>query len=379
MIENKRYDEGEILLSALAQKNHPVYGDSARFYLGVIAEFDERYSDAESYYKDAIDFSKDAKIVEQAKQRQELLSETVDERNYHKWTTIVLTGGYGYDTNLISLPVSITPADLQLTSQRGATLLGVGSLELRPPWVTWFEHSIRYTFVDQMAMNKELSDLFDSRVHMAETAITVRPWDGEKFALKGGYSSVFNLSFAHSKEYVATPFASLTWTTRVGPAAKPHSEIETSFKFSKPMGRQTALRDPASVSGRSYELSSNWMVHKHSPDEFGPGFALEYRDLYGTENAAAVQNYFFHWDYPIFDPAWNVRLSHDWSVLYSKFFYSLGSRRDWQLRYQGSMAKTWSDWIETRLQFGAIQNISSAKEGYQYRRFQATLLVSAFF
>jgi hypothetical protein len=379
-VEGRKDAEAEAVFRELARKQHPRYAEQSRFYLGVIAENDERFDDAESAYLDTIDFANDASLVQMAKSRLDKLKRLKADYNYdRKWFSAAAVASVGYDSNVVALPQELSPADYNLTNAASFPFLGVVFTEVKPPLGETIDNRYRFTTVALHQSNGQVAETSDIQSYDASTSLawTFNPKHSLGFGL--GYNSLYRGLLGKSGEYLASTNFDLKWTKAVGSAETPEAVMETNVKTSLVRPRQAAVDPDFNTRANSYQLSWRYLVRRVSPHVFGPGVDFEYRPSSGRENSYWSLSVVGKWDRPIGPESWSMSLGHEGVLQYTPYFQSAGKRKDWVLRYTGSVSKLWTSWLETRVQVIGNLSFSSDKSNYQYQRAQANFLLTMFY
>ncbi len=150
----------------LLAQNSERYEDAARFYLGVVAEKQGDFAAAESAYLDTIDFASDASIVALAKERVALLEEKKAlDRYAKKLVSVMAMAGLGWDSNALSLPSSVRPADLNLETGASPNYLALAYLDLNNPLFYPLQQKFHYSFLMLGYTNTEISETSDLQSH----------------------------------------------------------------------------------------------------------------------------------------------------------------------------------------------------------------------
>ena len=378
LVEARKDVEAETIFRELARKQHPRYAEQSRFYLGVIAENDERFEEAESAYLDTIDFASDAGLVQLAKSRLEKLRKAKAAYNYdRKWFSAALVASAGYDSNVVSLPQELSPADYSLSNVSSFPFLGVVYAELKPPLGDRFDNRYRLTAVALHHSNGQLVETSDIQSYDASTSLgwTMNPKNTATLGL--GYNSLYRGPFGKSGEYLASTSFDLKWSRGIGPAANPSAVMDTSFKWALVRPREVAALPDYDLRATSYLLSWRYLFRR-TPNVYGPGIDVEYRPSEGRENSYAALTVLGKWDRPLVE-SWALSLGQELALQYTPYYQTASDRKDWLVRYTGSVSRLWTSWMETRLQIIGNMSFSSNKSQYQYQRIQGNFLLTLFY
>lgn len=380
-VEAKRFDKADPLFKELAKRQSTKYGESSRFFIGVVAENLDQLDDAESAYMDTIDFASDQKLVSLAKARLEAVKQAKIQREFErKWFLAAITGALGYDTNVVQLPQSLSPSDYQISKASSPTALGLVYTEIKPPWTRAADLKIKYTFLGLHYFSKELYKTYDIQSHEAGLGAAFSPTASDRVSLGLAYNSVFKGPLGEASEYIVTPSFEAKWLMVNGALDNPTGDMEFGFKvglvrprFGPPEG-VTAL----DATANSYVVSYRQNFRRPGNQVIGPGADFEYRPSSGSDNSYGAGTLLGKWDLPIGPDSWQLTANQEAAFQATYYYQSSLKRKDYLLRYTGSVARLWTPWLETRLQFVGTWGLSS-ESLYRYRRGQLNLLVSAFF
>ena len=379
-VEAKRFDDAAGLFKELARRQSPAYAEHARFYLGVVAENQERYDEAESAYLDTIDFAADKRVVELAKEHVAIVHKLKAEQNYeNKWVTFMATLASGYDSNVVGLPQGLSPADYSLTQASSVSFMGLGSVELKPPFGKSVDNRLHYSFLALHYAAGAIANSYDVQSHDAGTSLDVRLGAQNIAGLGVGCNSVFLKPISVSTEYLATTSFSGKWAHVIGDPAVSTSDMEIDFKASLVRPRQAAIVPSYDSTANSYLVSSRYTVHRKSGSNLGDGLDIEYRPSTGSQNSYYSSTLYGRWDLPLGPEKWGISANQEAALQYTSYWQSVEKRKDYIARYTGSVARSWGEAVETRLQFVGTMSFSSQSAKYRYNKAQLNLLVTAFF
>lgn len=379
-VEARKDAEAEAIFRELARKQHPRYAEQSRFYLGVIAENDERFDEAESAYLDTIDFAGDAGLVTVAKGRLEKLRKAKADYNYErKWFSGAFMASAGYDSNVVSLPQELSPADYSLSHVSSYPFLGVGYAEIKLPVGQRVDNRYRFTAVAVHQSNGQLVATSDLQSYDAGTTLGFAFSPKDNGTLGAGYTSLYRGQFRKSSEYLASTNIEAKWSHLVGEAASPRASMDTNFKVSLVRPRQSAVSPDFDLRANSYLLGWRYTMRHKLPQTFGPGVDLEYRPSSGKENTYWSITTLGKWDQPLGPERWALAFGQELAFQYTPYYQSAAKRKDWILRYTASVSRLWTAWFETRIQLIGNASFSSDKSHYQYQRAQANFLLTLFY
>ncbi len=376
LVEAKKSKEAGGIFQSLLDRQNPRYADQSRFYLGVVAENEERWDEAETAYLDTIDFAADKGIVALATQRLEAVRRARSDANYqNKIFSVGLVGGFGFDSNVVALPQELSPEAYNVSDEASTLLSAIGFFEIKPPWGDRIDHRLRATAVAVHYANGSVADLSDSQIYDAATTFAYSLSPKESLAIGANYASVYRGWVGRSTPYLAVPGFELRWFRVLGdPAASP-GEMETAIKYVRTIAKQTPASEANDPSANSYLLSWRYVVRKEKPHVFGPGVDFEFHPAAGTETSYYSLSVLGRWDLPISQRA-GLSLAQEGSFQYTPYYRSALQRKDFVFRYSGSLVKPWTAWFETRLQGVGTLSFSTDKLNYQYYKYQLNLLMT---
>lgn len=379
-VEAKRFDDAGGLFRDLARRQSPVYAEQARFYSGVVSENQEKYDEAESAYLDTIDFANDQRIVGLAKERVEIVKRLKAERNYeNKWFALSMSAGTGYDTNVVSLPASLSPADYNLTNVKSISYLGLGSFDIKPKFSRGVDNHLRYTLLALHYQDAAISAASDVQSHDGAFAMDfgMGPTDGVGFT--ADYNSVFLGPVKTSHEYLVTTSGEVHWNSMEGEPAAPTGDTVWSFKTSLVRPRVAAPTAATNSRANAYLLSWRYTSRANLPSVMGPGFDLEYRPSSGVDNSYVSPTLSGNWSHPFGSEKSGLYLSHE-GVLQDTYYYqhTTVKRNDYILKYTGSLSMVWWQKVEAKLQFIGTMSFSNVTT-YTFKKVQLNFLVSTSF
>ncbi|MBS1983738.1 MAG: hypothetical protein JST16_06155 [Bdellovibrionales bacterium] len=378
-VEAKQFPAAEKQFTELAKMQSAKYGESSRFFLGVVAENQERYDDAESSYLDTIDFAQDQRLVGLAKTRLENVRQLRAQKDFEsKWFMVMATLGGGYDTNVVGLPQSVSPADFALTNEASASWLGLLYTEVRPPWTRSADWKLKYTFLTLNYTRGEIADSNDIKSHEIGTSVGFQPTKEDHLGMGLSYNSVYKGRWGHSGEYLATPAFEVNWQQVQGAVENPTSDFDLSGKVSlaRPKMASSAELDSYAT---SYLVAFRQNYHLKGGETMGPGLDLEVRPARGSDVSYYAGTLLGKWDFPLGEESLQMFINQELALQYSNYYQSSASRKDALLRYTGSISKLWSSSFESRLQFIGTATYSSVPTKYQYHKAQINLLLTAFY
>ncbi len=380
-LDERDYARAQPLFKELADKRHVHYGDQGVFYQGVMAEAEERYEDAEGFYLDASDFARDPALAQSARQRLAVVrGERAAYAYDHKLFSGGLSAGLGYDNNVAALPGDLSPAVYGLSSETSSYFSGIGFFSLSLPWAPVLEHRINYALIVQSYLADDLSELFDSSAHDLGTSFAWRVTSTATNHLSFSYTSILLGPFADASESLRIYNASYAWKQMYGAnTSRPSGRLDASLSLSwvRPLADPLNENYDLSAEGIQVQLKHRMLyVPGHS---FGPSLRLEARPSEGRENSVRSLSLGFNWDQRLSAKAEPWTFGQDLSFDHLRYYESPRDRRDWVLKYAASLGKTWDGWFDARLQGNASFNFSSLKEIYQYDKWGAALVLSAYF
>ena len=377
-VEAKRYPEADAMFKVLAQKNGSKYAESSRFFVGVVAENQERYEDAESAYMDTIDFASDKHIVSLAKTRLEAAKQARIQRDFaRKWFTLALTGAAGWDSNVVGLPRSLAPADYSLKNKSSGSLLGLMYTEVKPPWTRSIDLKFKYTLLQLSYLSAEIKPNYNIRSHEIGTSVAFNPSDRDQVGLGISYNSILKATAGTVGEFMVTPAFEVSWQKTQGPLDAPVSDIATTFRVS--LQRPRAIPSPTfDATANSYLLSTRYNMRHVAGHTFGPGLDIEYKPASGTEVSYYSASLLGKWDSPVGPESWEMYATQEGGLQYTPYYDSASKRKDTILKYSGAVARLMTSWMELRLQFVGTMSLSS-QSTYAYNKAQFNLMVNAFF
>jgi len=367
----KKYEEARELFREVARGQDLKYAEAARFYLGALADFEDRFDEAEAAYLDTIDFSKDARLVATARDRMERLrARQAAHRLNARWLLASLTLGAGYDSNV----TSEAQQSFRATNQASVSQLGVGLLGVKLPWTPTFSQQLSYSLLVLHYTKASLVPENDAQNHQLSTKFV---WEGgarNRFELEGGYNSLYLGQFRKAGEYLAGPFASALFEHRF------RREVSSfGFRATVQNSKRAAVTPDFDVDAQDYILSFSHQVPTGSGDVFGPKAQIEYRNATGREIAFVEGVIGGYWNINLGQPAHQFRFTQEGTYGHRIFHHQIESRRDDTLTYRAALIKGIGRHLDARLQFDGELVYSTLTSRYQYHKATGTLLVSAFF
>lgn len=379
-VEQKNFPAANAHFKALSNKSGSKYEESSRFFLGVVAENEDRLEDAESAYLDTIDFAKDAGLVNLAKTRLENVRRAKEARDYaRRWLTAAFTGGLGYDTNVVALPRSLAPADYSLKGKSSPTMLGLMYTEIRPPWTRAIDLKFKYTLLNLRYLSTEISKNYNILSHEVGVGIGFTPSERDRITMDIAYNSIFKTTSGTLGEFMATPSFAVGWQGIFGPLEAPTSDMAVDLKVGLARPRVSAAAPSYDASANSYALTNRYNMREASGDVWGPGLDFEYHPAVGSEISYYSATALAKWDQPVGPEDWGLYSSQELSFQYVPYYQSSASRKDKLVKYTGSVAHMWWGVLETRLQYIGTMSFSSVPANYRYNKGQFNLLLSAVF
>ncbi len=330
---------------------------------------------------DTIDFASDSALVALARARLDNIRALKALHSLQpKWISGGVSLGLGYDTNVISLPAEVSPADYGLSDEADTLNTNLAFLSLSPPWSRFFTHKLNYNFLMTRHLNKDIGSVYDSHVHDLGTQVGFRSssWTGHTLAYS--WSSISLGPLGSSEETLRTHTASYTLKTAFGKdPQRISSEWDLGFKFGliQPLREATSAENDLTAS--SYQIFWKIQRRRDFPHLYGPEFSVEFRPSKGRENTLWDFKGAFHWSYYFGSSSTPWYLQQSASFSYKPYYLSARERHDYTPSYVGSLGRTWNSHLDTRLQVQGTMNFSTVKSLYQYRQAAVSLLVTAFF
>lgn len=377
----KDFVNAEILFKDLVLKRHPGYSEASAFYLGVIAEEDERYDEAESAYMDTIDFSSDKALIELAQQRLENVRELQKYSSYGiKWISGGLSASGAYDSNVIALPSGVSPSSFGLSKEASLLMSHVAFLSLSPPWSSSLQNNINYSFLMNMHFEKEIGNIYDSNAHDVGTQFQFNTSDRSVQSLGGSWTRVATGILGQSEEALKTYMGYYQYRRMLGSdPLRPDQVLDLTLKYLAIRPSVAPVSATRDLHANSYTLQFKFSRREDAPHVHGPEAQIEYRPSKGIENSLWDYRLGGFWDYTFNggNSAWY--LSQRGYFSYKPYFESVSNRHDYTFNYMGALGRTWGSHFDTRLQFQGNLNFSTRQLDYQYQQAALSLLVTAYF
>jgi len=379
-VEARRFDDAGGLFRDLTKRLSPTYAEQSRFYLGVVAENQERFDEAETAYMDTIDFANDQRVVGLAKQRLEIVKRLKAERSYEsKWFAMSLSSAVGYDTNVVALPQGLSPSDYNLSNVKSLNYMGLASFDIKPKLSARVENHLRYTFLAMHYQDSAISSTSDLQTHNAAFSADFAIGAKDNMGFTVDYTSVFLGPIKTSNEYLANIGGELRWSFLKGETKAPSGDMTWNFKFTGTQPRVESLTAESNSEAQSYLLGWRYNSRKNLPSVLGIGVDLEYRPSLGVDNSYFSPALLGTWAHPLAGESAGLYLSHEAQIQDSYYFErSSGTRNDYVFKYTGNLSKVWWEKVETKLQFIGTMSFSNVST-YRYNKAQINFLVSASF
>lgn len=379
VVADRRWLEAENLFRQLASSRHPLYGDTSRFYMGVIAEETERWDEAETHYLDVIDFSADERLVSASKSR---LRNVRALREHYSLEHALFSGGINtsltHETNVVSLPQDLDPSALGLSNAASAVVGALAFASLNPPWSPKLSHTIDYLFYLNKNLRNELSADYDSLVHDLGTSFSYVPNGRWQHQWTASFSSIRTGPVGSSSESLRGHSAQYQMRINSYRSTKNIVQTwETTFRFAnviqKSVPSSAAFRSSAETVGVDFQLSEL----RSAPHSYGPTAVVEYRPARGIEVSLWRLGGGIFWNYNFQSSNWSARQSLNFD--FRNYYQSSGDRKDYQLSYSGSLTYQMGANYSFAILLRSALNVSSLPLEYQYQAHSAGMSLSAFF
>jgi hypothetical protein len=381
LMAKEEYKDAEVLFKELAEKKHPGYGEASSFYLGVIAETDERFDDAEAAYLDTIDFSSDSSLVTLAQQRLENVRTLQQIHSYDtKWITGGLSLSGTYDSNVVALPSDLSPSDYGLNKASSFLASSVAFLTLTPPWSRSFTHSLSYNFLLNKHFDKGLASNYDSNTHDLGTQVQFYSSAFTSHAMGYSWTRVWLGPLGSSEENLRSHSAFYLLRNFLGPnPSQPQSILDFTLRYLAIRPIKAPFQPERDLKANGVSLSTKYTRRSDFPHVHGPEASIEYRPAKGRENSLWDFKLGGFWDYTFNGgrSAWYINQSGSFS--YKPYYQSSSNRHDYNLYYTGALGRNWDEGFDMKLQFQGNLNFSTLKRSYQYQQASISLLVTAYF
>lgn len=375
------YKDAEILFKDLVEKQHAGYSEASSFYLGVIAEADERFDEAETAYLDTIDFAADSSLVTLAQQRLQNVRALKQIHSYQtKWISGGLNLGIAYDSNVVALPGELSPASYGLTKQSSLVSTDIAFLSLTPPWSPSFTHSLSYNFLISKHFDEGISKIYDSHAHDIGTQFQFNSSLSTSHSLGYSWSSISLGPLGSSQETLRSQTAYYLLRNMVGSSeSRTPSFLDLTFRFLAIRPTLPVTIPETNLNSNGYAFTAKYSRRSSYPHVHGPEGTIEVRPSEGSENSLRELRGGYFWDYTFAGgrSPWYVSQSGYFS--FKTYYESALKRKDYALNYLGSIGRTWGGGFDTKLQAQGILNFSTRKIDYQYKQSSISLLVTAYF
>ncbi len=382
LVENNRLKKAHNLFNDFVQNQHPKYQDPSRLYLGTIAEKEEKWDDAENYYKDTIDFADDKLIVDIAKQKLQNLELKKAAATFEgKVLSVVGVASFGYDSNVVGLPANVSPADSGYTKVDSTNSMGLASINLNNIFIKKVSHKVHYNFMAMHYFTPSLSKSYDMQLHDIGTNVDFNINKTNNGGLAAGYSMVYLGELGKSTKYLTIINSEFKWLKDFPLADKPDTALTTTFKYG--LTKPVKDADPATAAktdstASAYAVSTRYNYLYKAPVVFGPGLDVEYRPSKGTENSYFSSSLMGHYDMPVGPETWKLTTTQELSGQYTTYYASDAKRKDWIFKYNASIGRPLTGWLELR--FSLMQKFSTSNVAtFKSRQTQCTLTLSGLY
>jgi hypothetical protein len=378
-VEAQRNSEARTEFTKILDWNSRRYTEQSRFYLGVVAEQEGDYEKAEGAYLDTVDFAEDASIVALAKDRLAKLQALKARDAYAKKIfNVIATVGGGWDSNAISLPASLRPADYSVESAKTGSWMGVLVLEAKNPWLYPLEQKFTYNLFTLNHLAEDIAAGNDLQSHEVGASLAIDGAQGAQHKYSATYSITSLGTWSDSEKYITSPSLKWDW---VRPMSAPQDanprflSLNTKVSYLMPANEAVTAANDATA----WSVSNRSTLRIPSPGlTWGPGGEAELKFAKGEENTLARAGAFAFVEKPVGPEAWNLNLSGEVGAAATLYYASDASRKDYELRASAGVARLWASWFETRLQLSYNKNLSSG-DLFKYDRIQAGFLLNAFY
>ncbi len=378
-LEEENYLEAENLFKEIVAKGHAQYGETSAFYIGVIAEKQERYDQAESVYLDTIDFTSDPAIVQLAKER---LSYVRYLKNKYELSDSILHGGLSvtgaWDSNVVALPLELSPADYGLSKESSAYISTLGFLSLVPPWSSKFSHQINYNFFVTHYQEPSLVAAYDSMIHDIGTSFGFSSSSTINHSLSVSFSTVRVGSWGASYESLRSHSLSYQLRNiRVDSKNHPRRFVDYSFGFSNVLLKSAVSSPDYNPGAEGVSFGVKISELESESNVYGPIMSIEYRPARGREVSLGQLNVGGFWDIQF--PNRPMYFSQQAGFVFKDFYQSARSREDYQLNYSANLVWRLASSLELKFQYYGLLNVSSVPIEYQYSAHRLSVVLSAYF
>lgn len=368
LVNDGKHARAEKYFLDLSKRSHPQYGEPSRLYLGVVSEALNKNNEAQNFYMDTIDFATDAQLVAIAKQRLSDM-QARESRGSNSWFTGSASLGGGYDSNVVTLPQSLAPADYNLSKVNAFSSLLMAGVDARVIARKSFENHLRYNFLVMHYLDGSLSAGNDIQSHEINTSFDFAAGASQFLSLVGAYSSVFKGVLGSAAEYIASPSVELKWARN-----SESRQYLASLRYERINPKQAYESADKDLTANGYKLSTRYLREYKKGSSWGPGLDLEYHPSAGIENSYYSATLLGLWSHPAF---WKFSLSHEAALQYSPYYQSALSRKDLVLRYRAGLSRPLGRRLDLAMQLAGFLNLSTDKANYQYNRYQFNLLLTA--
>jgi len=367
-------------LEKLVALNNARYAEQARFYMGVVYEQEGEIERAESSYLDTIDFAEDESLIKMAKERVDLLKDRKAREKYEKKIFSVLANvGVGFDSNALSLPSSVQPADQGLETGASPSYLALLYLDAKNPWLYPLEQRFQYSFLMLGYTDSVIASNTDLQSH--EVGANVE-WGNE---LKGKHkiTGTFGLSLlgkiASSEKYLTTYGVRYDLTLA---SLGAENALDYLWMHSLSVQKQDLAAVPSEP---KYDSNAIVVTGSHKKklfrgvESYGWGTSWEYKAAKGDEAKFAMLGPMAFYERELLWGKTKFKFSEEISLKGTLYHSSAASRKDYYLSSTSALAHQLGANYEVRGQVVLVKNFSSISDSYGYNRFQTNLSLTAFF
>jgi Tfp pilus assembly protein PilF len=378
-------DRGDTRLSKerfekLMALNSERYAEQARFYVGVVYEQEGEISRAESAYLDTVDFANDESLVKLAKERLELLQDRKAREKYEKKIVSVLANvGFGYDSNVLSLPSGVEPADQGLKTGSSASYLALLYLDAKNPWLYPLQQRFQYSFLMLGYTDTVIASASDLQSH--EMGANVE-WGHEvngKHKVSGTFALNFLGKVGSSSKYLTTYGARYDYTFA---GLSPENALESLWMHSLSVQKQDLARAPSAPKFDSDAIDFNGSHRKkifRGVESYGLGGLWQYKAAKGDEAKFLMLGPLAFYEKDLLWGKAKFKFIEEIAVKSSFYFASENSRRDYYLSSTTGLSHPIGANFDARAQLVLVKNLSNISDRYEYLRIQSNLSLSAFF
>jgi len=365
--------------SALLQQSSPRYEDAARFYLGVVAEAQGELAEAESAYLDTVDFASDASIVALAKDKLALLEDKKAQDRYaKKLFSVLASAGVGWDSNALSLPANVRPADYNLESGSSATYLGLAYLDFKNPLLRRLGNRMHYSYLVLGYLNSEIAPTSDLQSHSFGTSVEWGEDLGLRHTLDAKYGMTYLGKLGSSTKYMSS--YGMRWDGSLSVLDSTQQQLDHLWLHSFEVSRQLPTAEPSSAAtdGTAWLFSgSHRLREQHGTKLYGPGGEWEYKAAKGTEPRYLMLGLSGSYEQPVGPESLKLKFTQEGAFKSTFYLQSADSRKDYLLTTTSGLSRPLNDMFEARAQLVLSKNFSA--ESYSYNRYQLNLMINAFF